>query len=100
MSDLPRLTGKESLILDLLINQAGELYGLQMVNNSDGKLKLGTLYTTLNRMEDKGYIQSRKEAPRPGARGLPRRLYEPTGLGQRVHSAWLAANQHWAGAIV
>jgi len=43
----------------------------------------------LNRMEDKGFIKSRKEDVREGARGKPRRLYKVTGVGQRA----LAENQ-------
>ncbi len=99
MNDVPRLSGKERLILELLIADTKELYGWDMVNKSDGKLKLGTLYTTLNRMEDKNYISSRKEDRRSGARGSPRRLYRPTGLGERVYAAWEAASKQWSGKL-
>jgi hypothetical protein len=46
----PRLSAKESLILDLLAHR-GELYGLQLVAASRGRLKRGTVYVTLGRME-------------------------------------------------
>ena len=91
----PRLSAKEADVLKLLIDDPSELYGFDMVERSKGKLKLGTLYTTLNRMEDKGYVTSRKEEPRPGARGLPRRLYRPSGLGSRVYAAHEAAAEKW-----
>jgi len=78
---------KEALILRLLMGNA-ELFGLQMVEFSEGALKRGTVYVTLDRMEDKGYITSRQEEKLPGAIGLPRRLYKLTGLGQRVLCAW------------
>jgi DNA-binding PadR family transcriptional regulator len=39
-------------------------------------------------MEAKGFIRSEQEAMPPGAIGLPRRLYYPTPLGERVLDAW------------
>jgi len=88
-----RLSPKESLILELLIAQH-EMYGLQLVASSRRKLKRGTVYVTLGRMEDKGYITSRLEDGPPTLGGLPRRLYQPTSLGRRVLSAWTEAARH------
>lgn len=67
------------------------MYGLRLVAQSGGALKRGTVYVTLGRMEAKGYITSEQEAMPPGAIGLPRRLYHPTALGQRVLRAWSLA---------
>jgi PadR family transcriptional regulator PadR len=89
----PRLSAKESLILELLI-QGASMYGLQLVAASKRRLKRGTVYVTLGRMEDKGYITSRLEAAPPEIGGMPRRLYQPTALGRRVLAAWTAAAQH------
>ena len=83
----PRLSPKERVILDLLVS-AGPLYGLRLVELSGGKLKRGTVYVTLGRMDQKGYVQSEQEPPVDGAIGLPRRIYRPTGLGERVLRAW------------
>jgi DNA-binding PadR family transcriptional regulator len=88
-SVVPRLSAKESLILELLARR-GEQYGLQLVAGSKGRLKRGTIYVTLGRMEDKGFVTSRTEAAPDGAGGLPRRLYEATPLGLRVRDAWSA----------
>jgi len=91
---LPPLSAKESLILELLIG-AREMYGLELVAASEGTLKRGTVYVTLGRMEDKGYVVSRvDEASRP-ARGLPRRIYAPTALGRQVLGAWMTAATHF-----
>jgi len=91
----PRLSAKESLILDMLIEHTS-MYGLELVSASRGRLKRGTVYVTLGRMEDKGYITSRTE-PAPAAEGgLPHRLYEPTALGRRIQAAWAAAAAHLA----
>jgi len=92
----PRLSAKESLILDLLAHR-GELYGLQLVAASKGKLKRGTVYVTLGRMEEKGYVESRLEPLPPGGIGLPRRLYRPTAFGLRVLDAWSIAARALAG---
>jgi len=87
------LSAKEHLVLELLAEH-GELYGLQLVANSKRKLKRGTVYVTLGRMEEKGYITSRLEDAPPDMGGMPRRLYQGTPLGRRVLAAWSAATTH------
>ena len=84
---VPTLPPKEALILQLLID-ADELYGLELVARSKRQLKRGTVYVTLGRMERKGLIRSRLEAPPPAAGGMPRRIYEATADGRRVLAAW------------
>jgi len=91
----PRLSAKESLVLELL-SQRGELYGLQLVTASKGRLKRGTVYVTLGRMETKGYVTARVEDAPEGAGGLPRRLYDATPYGLRVLKAWSTLLQHLA----
>jgi DNA-binding PadR family transcriptional regulator len=88
------LSAKEALILRLLLG-GRELYGLELVKNSNSELKRGTVYTTLNRMEeDKGLVASRQEERTPEAVGLPRRLYKITALGERTLRALEAAEVH------
>lgn len=79
---IPSLSEKEYLILDLL-RSGKERFGLEMVKESGGKLKRGTIYVTLNRMVDKGYVQSRHEKS-PNDPGMPKRLYLISGEGERV----------------
>jgi PadR family transcriptional regulator PadR len=86
-SALPTLSAKERLILEMLSAAPGK-FGLQLVEESAGRLKRGTVYVTLGRMEAKGYLESEQETRAPGAIGLPRRLYRPTALGLRVLRAW------------
>jgi DNA-binding PadR family transcriptional regulator len=83
---LPRLSGREALILELL-GRAKSMYGLELVAASGGELKRGTVYVTLGRMEEKGYITSRVEETAPAIGGLPRRLYTATPHGRAVFSA-------------
>src|SRR3954464_13017392 len=84
---LPTLSRKESLILELLIDH-GAMYGLELVGQSKRQLKRGTVYVTLGRMEEKGYVSSRLEEAPEGAGGLPRRVYEATAFGRRVLDVW------------
>ena len=89
---VPSLSGKEALVLELLLEKpAKEMYGLEMVAGSRNKLKRGTVYVTLDRMEDKGYVKSRLEEPRPNVSGMPRRLYRVTGYGQKIFRIWETA---------
>lgn len=78
---------KERLILERLVG-AGPTFGQQLVDESGGALKRGTVYVTLSRMEAKGLVSSEQEAQQPGAVGLPRRIYRITGLGERLLAAW------------
>jgi DNA-binding PadR family transcriptional regulator len=98
MSDLPSLSTTERLILELLAAHQ-EMFGLQMVEQSEGRLKRGTVYVTLGRMHEKGYLESRQEPLPDGAIGLPRRLYRPTGLAMRILAAWKAAEQIYVSGV-
>lgn len=88
--DLPSLSRKEAIILEMLLD-GREFYGLEMVDASNGELKRGTVYVTLQRLQEKGLIESRQEARTAPEIGIPRRLYSITGYGQRVLSAYQAA---------
>src|SRR6266446_2012149 len=87
---IPTLPPKEALILHLRAGKK-EMYGLELVAASKRRLKRGTVYVTLGRMEKKGYVTSRLEDAPAGAGGLPRRVYQPTALGRRVLAAWTKA---------
>jgi PadR family transcriptional regulator len=84
-NDVPGLSAKEYLIMSELVASPSEMYGLELVEQSKGDLKRGTIYVTLIRLEKKGYISSKREPERPGI--APRRLYKPTALGKRVFEA-------------
>jgi len=85
----PRLSDKEYIILNLL-RSGGEAFGLEMVKASQGSLKRGTIYVTLNRMVEKGFIVSRQEKA-PTDPGMPRRYYKITGEGANALKAADAA---------
>ncbi len=85
-SQLPRLSRKESAILELLVSK-GEMYGLEMVNASEGKLKRGSIYVLLSRMAEKGYVDSRAEKREYPEIGIPRRKFWATSLGENAFNA-------------
>jgi hypothetical protein len=90
-SGLPSLSRKEVLIIEMLIGSAGELFGLEMVEASKGELKRGTIYVTLQRMTEKGFIESKPEPRAAPEVGIPRRMYRITGYGAKVFAAYEAA---------
>ena len=91
-NEFPKLSRKEMLILEMLIGK-GEMFGLEMVEASEGELKRGTIYVTLQRMGDKGYIESREEPRQIPEIGIPRRKYQVTGLGEKVYRTNLKAQE-------
>jgi DNA-binding PadR family transcriptional regulator len=83
---LPSMSSKEAIVLDLL--QGKTRFGLELVEASGGRIKRGSVYVTLARMEAKGFVESFQEQRHPGAIGLPRRLYRATAYGLKVHEAY------------
>ena len=88
MSKYKLPTNREAVILDILIN--GERAGLDIRNEYESrsklKLPLGSLYTTLTRMETAGFVTSRTGDGKPERRGYPRKFFNITGAGQRALS--------------
>jgi PadR family transcriptional regulator, regulatory protein PadR len=93
MKTFPRISGIETQILELLAEHS-ELYGLEMIEASGERLKRGTVYVTLDRMEDKGFVSSREVEGQ--GRGPSRRVYKLTGQGSRALAASQAAATAWA----
>ena len=91
MSDSPvsKLSLTEAVIAHLLRQSKTPLFGLELVRRSssgDLKLKKGTIYVTLERMEKKGLVTSTLETSPPahlkeGDFYTPRRVYTLTPRG-------------------
>ena len=79
-------TNREAVILNILIN--GERAGRDIRNEYESrtytKMPLGSLYTTLARMETSGFVTSRTGDTKPERRGYPRKFFSITGTGERV----------------
>lgn len=77
------ITEKQAAILGQLIN-GDEKYGLEMIRDSNGILKRGTIYVLLNRLEDKGLVKSKSKRQKAGEQGPARRVYQITGTGRKA----------------
>jgi PadR family transcriptional regulator PadR len=84
-----RISPNETWILRAVLGR--ERYGLEIIERvkalSAGEVSvpMGSLYTTLHRMEKKGLIQGRWGEEVAGA-GARRRYYAATGLGEQALS--------------
>jgi PadR family transcriptional regulator len=80
----PWPSAKEAAILGVLRDSPKGLYGLEILEESRGALSRGTLYVTLGRMIDKGFLEARTSQKPKDYPGLPRPLYRLRGLGRKV----------------
>ena len=78
------LSAVERSILSLL-PQGQRLYGLQLVAQSNGEIKKGSVYAFLQRLETRGLVSSRKSKSR--------RLYQITKSGEKALQAALEPSQ-------
>jgi len=72
------------------------MYGLELVAESGARLKRGTVYVVLGRMQQKGYVEAEAEKFSDDSGLVPRRMYRATPLGLRVLRAWTVAAESLA----
>ena len=85
--------------MDLLMRAAGKpLFGLELVARSEGSLKRGTVYLTLDRLETRGFLESKRETAPVGP--IPRNHFVVTGAGARVFRAWQIGQEAQRLALV
>lgn len=89
------ITTTEAMILSLLRERRDGAYGSQLVHDSDGKLKRGSVYTLLNRLEQSGFVKSIEDAAQDDY-ALPRTRYKITGAGVRARNEFGV----WTGMLV
>src|SRR5436190_1410266 len=97
-NDLVMLSAKEYVTMHLLVGSPKRMYGLELVEQSEGELRRGTVYVVLNRLEERGFVTSKKEEAAPGI-AQPRRHYRPTAEGVRVFRANEAARMKLREAL-
>ncbi len=85
---------RQAVILSILIN--GEKYGREIRNEYEKhtrrKMPLGSLYTTLSRMETYGFIKSRMGESIHARGGNRRKYFKMTGAGQQALNAFEIVN--------
>ena len=92
----------ELAVLLAVARLAGEAYGLavrhDLAERTGRDYSVGTVYTTLQRLEDKGLLLSRASEPLPVRGGRSRRHFSLTGAGSRaLRDAQQHAASIWAG---
>src|SRR5271156_4511629 len=80
----------ELLILAALMMLGDNGYGMAVHEQTEKlaagirSVSLGSVYTTLDRLEQKGYVKSWFSDPTPERGGRSKRFFEMTGAGQKV----------------
>jgi PadR family transcriptional regulator PadR len=88
--------GLEQTILLAVMRCGSGAYGLavqsELRNSIDRVLSLGAIYTTLERMERKGFVSSRLEEGSGVRGGRPKRIFKVEGAGI---AALISARRDW-----
>src|SRR3954463_12141671 len=95
----------ELLVLLALFGQGEDAYGVPIANaieHSTGKpVILASVYNTLERLEQRGHVQSVKGQPTPERGGRAKRYFSITTAGMReVRAAKKALTTLWRGIPV
>jgi PadR family transcriptional regulator PadR len=98
----PTLGALELTVLLAVARLGDDAYGLAVRRDVSARTRhdysVGAVYTTLQRLEDKGFIASRVSDPLPVRGGRSRRQFKITATGQRaLREAERVATSVWAG---
>ena len=85
----------EALILGLLAQKSVGAYGSELIHLSGGKLKRGSVYSLLSRLEKSNFVESSEEAA-TDQYALPRTRYRITAQGTRARLEFA----NWVGMAV
>lgn len=93
---------REAVLLQILVS--GEKYGLELrsayVERTKSSMPLGSLYVTLQRMEDKGFIESRTGESSHERGGNRRKFFKITGEGASALNAYVQHSTRVFGGII
>lgn len=92
----------EQAVLLTILNLGEEAYGRAILrgaeNNLDREVAAGAVYSTLDRLEQKGLLSSRLEEGTPDRQGRARRFYRITSEGvQALREAKTVLEKMWRG---
>jgi len=91
----------EQLVLTAVIRLGGNAYGVTIHDkvsrmSAPRSVSLGSVYVTLDRLEDKGYISSRLSDPTPERGGRSKRCYAVNATGERaLQESAVTARRMW-----
>jgi DNA-binding PadR family transcriptional regulator len=99
---MPYLGSFEQLILFSVLQLKDEAYGVSVRENIEERtgrtVSIGAIYTTLGRLEERGLVRSRTEAPQ-GRTGRPRKYYALSPEGARELRESYASIKSMAGGL-
>jgi DNA-binding PadR family transcriptional regulator len=85
----------EYLLLAAAARLGEDAYGVairqEIENATRGRCSIGALYTTLDRLETKGFVRTWMGDPTPERGGRPKRMVRVTGEGARAAREFYAA---------
>lgn len=76
----------EEMVLLAVLHQGDHAYGVsirrELSRRSESEVSMGAVYTTLDRLEQKGFVRQRRGEPTASRRGRPRQYYDvlPEGI--------------------
>jgi PadR family transcriptional regulator len=102
MGDRGQLGQFEQSVLLALVHLRGEAYGMkvrQEVEKRTGRrVSIGAVYTTLERLQDKGFVTSRRGEPTAQRGGKAKRYFKINAPGLRaLNQSRQLANRMWLG---
>jgi DNA-binding PadR family transcriptional regulator len=92
----------EQLLLLAILRLGPEAYGADIARELDARagrgVSRGALYTSLDRLEDKGLVRWKSAPGTPARNGLPRRVYAVTAPGLKaVRASRKTLQRMWHG---
>jgi PadR family transcriptional regulator len=92
----------EHVVMATVLALGDDAYGARIMEHildkTGRRLKSGSLYVTLDRLESKGYLESSVGDPEPGRGGRPKRFVTLTSAGMSaLRAARQAMMSVWAG---
>ena len=88
MGDNDRLGRLEEIVLLALVCLGGDAYGVpirrEIAERTGRDVSFGAVYTTLDRLEGKGYVKSRVGEPTPERGGRAKRYFRIEAAGSRA----------------
>jgi DNA-binding PadR family transcriptional regulator len=102
MTDQPPIGELEQLILLVILRLGREAYGLSIARELEAqagrRLSRGALYTTLDRLEVKGWLRWQLEPGGPERQALPKRVYTvlPAGVAA-LRASQRVLRRMWRG---
>jgi PadR family transcriptional regulator PadR len=103
MAKVDSLGQFEQLVLTAILTLREEAYGVTILSKvqelaQPKPVSLGAIYVTLDRLEDKGLLESWLSDPTPERGGRAKRCYRLEALGERaLQESALTAKRVWDG---